>query len=92
MPHPHGSSAPPGMVTAPPPWAAYAIMSQHTSGEAVFPNVNMTLPCCNSSPPITSHSVSYLGEEADPHLTTTSFQVVVESDKVSPEHPLLQTE
>jgi len=34
----------------------------------------------------------YLGEEADPHLTTTSFQVVGEYDKVSPEPPLLQTE
>ena len=34
----------------------------------------------------------YLGEEADSHLTTTSFQVAVESDKISPEPPLLQTE
>ena len=33
----------------------------------------------------------YLGEEADPHHTTTSFQVIVERDKVSPEHPLLWT-
>ena len=30
----------------------------------------------------------YLGEEANPHLDTTSFQVVVE---LSPEPPLLQT-
>ncbi|KAK4831149.1 hypothetical protein QYF61_015452 [Mycteria americana] len=40
-----------------------------------------------SSRPITS----YLGEETDPHLTTTSFQVVVESKKVSPQPLLLQT-
>ncbi|KAK4807165.1 hypothetical protein QYF61_024285 [Mycteria americana] len=33
---------------------------------------------------------SYLGEETDPHLSTTSFQVVVESNKVSPQPPLLQ--
>ena len=33
----------------------------------------------------------YLGEETDTHLATTSFQVVVESDKVSPEPPFLQT-
>ncbi|KAK4831047.1 hypothetical protein QYF61_014979 [Mycteria americana] len=33
---------------------------------------------------------SYLGEETDPHLSTTSFQVVVESDKVSPQPPFLQ--
>ena len=34
---------------------------------------------------------SYLGEETNTHLTTTSFQVVVESNKVSPQPPLLQT-
>ncbi|KAK4830689.1 hypothetical protein QYF61_012858 [Mycteria americana] len=39
-----------------------------------------------SSRPITC----YLGEETDPHLSTTSFQVVVESNKVSPQPPLLQ--
>ena len=33
----------------------------------------------------------YLGEEIDTHLTTTSFQVVVESDKVSSQPPLLET-
>ncbi|KAK4821599.1 LOW QUALITY PROTEIN: hypothetical protein QYF61_025176 [Mycteria americana] len=32
----------------------------------------------------------YLGEETDPHLATTSFQVVVESNKVSPQPPFLQ--
>ena len=30
-------------------------------------------------------------EKADPHLTTTSFQVAVESDKVTPKPLLLQT-
>jgi len=35
---------------------------------------------------------SYPGEEANPYLTTTSFQAAVESDKVSPERPLLQSE
>ena len=33
---------------------------------------------------------SYLGEETNPCLTTTSFQVAVESNKVSPQPPLLQ--
>ena len=32
-----------------------------------------------------------MGEEADSHLATTSFQVVVESYKASPEPPLLPT-
>ena len=36
--------------------------------------------------------ISYLGEETNTHLTATSFQVVVESDKVSPQPSLLQTE
>ncbi|KAK4816273.1 hypothetical protein QYF61_014345 [Mycteria americana] len=39
-----------------------------------------------SSRPITS----YLGEETDPHLSTTSFQVAVESKKVSPQPPFLR--
>jgi len=34
----------------------------------------------------------YLGEETNAHLTTTSFQAVLESNKVSPQPPLLQTE
>ena len=40
-----------------------------------------------------SHPItSYLGEETNTRLTPTSFQVVVESNKVSPQPPLLQTE
>ena len=34
---------------------------------------------------------SYLGEETNTRLTTASFQVVIESDKVPPQPPLLQT-
>jgi len=34
----------------------------------------------------------YLGEETNTCLTTTSLQVAVESDKVSPQPPPLQTE
>ena len=35
---------------------------------------------------------SYMGKEANSHVTTTSFQITEESDKVSPEPLLLQTE
>ena len=35
---------------------------------------------------------SYTGEETESHLITTSLEVVVESDKVTPEPPLLQSE
>jgi len=31
--------------------------------------------------------VGYLGEEANPYLTTTSFQVVVERDEFTPQPP-----
>ena len=42
---------------------------------------------------ISCHPIaSYLGEETSTRITTTSFQVVVESDKVRPQPPLLQTE
>lgn len=34
----------------------------------------------------------HLGEEADSHLTTTSFPVVIESNKASPKPPLLHPE
>ena len=35
---------------------------------------------------------SYVGEEADPHFVTASFQAAVESNKVSPDPSLLHTE
>ncbi|KAK4829607.1 hypothetical protein QYF61_005707 [Mycteria americana] len=58
--------------------------------EEKFPNIQSKPPLVQleaiSSCPITC----YLGEETDPHLSTTSFQVVEESDKVSPQPPLLQ--
>ena len=41
---------------------------------------------------IVSHPIaSYLGKETNNHLTATSFPVVVESKKVSPELAFLQT-
>ncbi|KAK4821381.1 hypothetical protein QYF61_018919 [Mycteria americana] len=55
-----------------------------------FPNIQSKPPLAQleavSSCPITC----YLGEETDPHLSTPSFQVVVESNKVSPQPPFLQ--
>ncbi|KAK4827229.1 hypothetical protein QYF61_015399 [Mycteria americana] len=58
--------------------------------EEKFPNIQSKPPLVQleaiSSCPITC----YLGEETDPHLSTTSFQVVVESDEVSPQPPFLQ--
>ena len=67
-------------------------MSIHSSGEEIVPNTQSepllvqleTISFC----PI----ASYQGAEANSHLTTTSFQGVVEGNKVNPEPPLLQAE
>ncbi|KAK4814532.1 hypothetical protein QYF61_022021 [Mycteria americana] len=65
-------------------------MLDNPLGEEKFPNIQAKPPLVQleaiSSCPITC----YLGEETDPHLSTTSFQVVVESEKVSPQPPFLQ--
>ncbi|KAK4830313.1 hypothetical protein QYF61_009818 [Mycteria americana] len=65
-------------------------MLDNPLGEEKFPNIQSKPPLVQleaiSSSPITC----YLGEETDPHLSTTSFQVVVESDEVSPQPPFLQ--
>jgi len=62
-------------------------MLHNSFSKEIFPNIKskppLTQPEAVSSHPITSH----LGEETNTHLTTTSFQVVVESDKVSPPPP-----
>jgi len=55
----------------------------------MFPNIQ---PEPHWAQLIISSYCCYLGEEANPHLTTASFQAVVESNKVSPEPPLPQTE
>ena len=57
----------------------------------IFPNIQpesflVQLEAIPSSP-----IISYVREQADLHLATVSFQVVVESDKVSSKPPLLQT-
>ncbi|KAK4832379.1 hypothetical protein QYF61_022234, partial [Mycteria americana] len=65
-------------------------MLDNPLGEEKFPNIQSKPPLAQleaiSSCPLTC----YLGEETDPHLSTTSFQVVVESDEVSPQPPFLQ--
>ncbi|KAK4810562.1 hypothetical protein QYF61_004525 [Mycteria americana] len=65
-------------------------MLENPFSEEKFPNIQSKPPLAQieaiSSCPITC----YLGEETDPHLATTSFQVVVESIKVSPQPPFLQ--
>ncbi|KAK4814188.1 hypothetical protein QYF61_011911 [Mycteria americana] len=66
-------------------------MFDHPFSKEIFPNIQskplLTQLEAISSCPITG----YLGEETNTHHTTTSFQVVVESGKVSPQPPFLQT-
>jgi len=62
------------------------------------PSTEDTLPNIQSKPPlmqleaISSSCHLHLGRRDDTHLTTASFQVVVESNMVSAESPSLQTE
>ncbi|KAK4823924.1 hypothetical protein QYF61_008310 [Mycteria americana] len=66
-------------------------MLDNPFSEVKFPNTQSKPPLVQleaiSSCPITY----YLGEETNTHLATASFQVVVESNKVSPQPLLLQT-
>jgi len=83
------SWTPPGTVTLPPPWEACASAS---IWEEIVPNIQPEPPLAQRET-ITSHPMSSnFGEEIDPHLATTSFQIVAENGEVSPEPPLLQTE
>ncbi|KAK4824612.1 hypothetical protein QYF61_016881 [Mycteria americana] len=65
-------------------------MLDNAFSEVKFPNIQSKPPLVQpeaiSSRPITC----YLEEQANANLATTSFQVVVESKKVSPQPPLLQ--
>jgi len=66
-------------------------MSDPSFSKEIFPNIHSEPPLMQLEA-IASHPiVSYLGEETNTCLTTTSFQVVVESNKVPPQPPLLQT-
>lgn len=54
-----------------------------------FPIYNLNVSKCNFDT-FSSHPITwFLGKETDPHIIKTSFQVVVESCKFSPETPFL---
>jgi len=57
----------------------------HSVWEEIFPNIQPE-PLLVHHKAITSHHC-YLGEEAEPYLTTTSFQVIVVSNTISHEPP-----
>ena len=76
------------MVTPLFPWAACS-MIENPFGEEIFPNIQSKPPLVQLEA-ISSHSITYLGKDTDPHLATIPFQAVVESGKVSPQPLFLQ--
>ncbi|KAK4820115.1 hypothetical protein QYF61_020347, partial [Mycteria americana] len=65
-------------------------MLDNPFGEEIFPNIQSKPPLAQLEAISSCPMACYLGEETDPHLSTASFQVVVETDKVSPQPPFLQ--
>ncbi|GAB0204449.1 hypothetical protein GRJ2_002910500 [Grus japonensis] len=58
--------------------------------EEIFPDIPSKLPLVQLET-VSSHPLAcYLGEETNTHVTTTSFRVVAENEKVSPQPPFLQ--
>ena len=66
-------------------------MLSNPSGEEIFPNIKSKLPLMQLEVACFHPITSYLGEETNTYLATHSFQVAVESNKVSSQPPLLQT-
>ncbi|KAK4828564.1 hypothetical protein QYF61_027533 [Mycteria americana] len=65
-------------------------MLDNPFGEEIFPNTQSEPPLAQLEAISSCPMACYLAEETDPHLTITSFQVVVESNKVSLEPCFLQ--
>ena len=59
----------------------------HSFWKDICPNTQPEPPLAQLEAVPSSSITSYVGEEADPRLATTSFQVVVECYKASPEPP-----
>ena len=75
------------MLTPPLPWQPIP-SSDYSFRSEIFPNIQPEPPLAQLETILSSPITSYMGEEADPHLTIISFQVVVESSKVTAEPPL----
>ena len=59
-------------------------MSDHSLGEEIFANIQSQPPLMHLDTTASRPITIYLGEETNTCLTTTSFQVALESKKVSP--------
>jgi len=67
-------------------------MPDHSLREDIFPNIQSKPPLTQLEAIASRPVAGYLGEETNSHLTTPFCQGAVESEKVSPQPPLLQTE
>lgn len=67
-------------------------MPEHSLGEEVFPTIQPESPLAQVEAIPSSLIACDVGEEADPHHATASFQILIESDKVFPKPPLFQSE
>ena len=65
-------------------------MLDNPFGKEIFPNIQSKPPLAQLEAISSCPVACYLGEETITHLATTSFQVVVEGDEVSPQPPFLQ--
>ncbi|KAJ7424515.1 hypothetical protein WISP_28382 [Willisornis vidua] len=65
-------------------------MPDHSLCKEFLSNVQTKPPLAELEPVSSCSTAGCLREETNPHPATTSFQVVVESDDISPEPPLLQ--
>jgi len=59
-------------------------------GEEIFPNIQSKPPLTQLEAIASRPVTCYLGKEANLHVSTASFRVVIESDKVSPQSLFLQ--
>jgi len=63
-------------------------MPDDSRRKEIFPNIQSKPPLTQLEAIASCPIASYLGEETNARLTTTSFQVVVDSKKVSPQPPV----
>ena len=66
-------------------------MLDNPFSEEIFPNTQSKPPLAQVEDVFSRVVTCYLQKETDTHLTTTSFQVVIESRKVPSQPPLLRT-
>ena len=65
-------------------------MPDNPFSEEIFPDIRSKPSLAHLEAVFSYPVTSFLGEEIDTHLTTISFEMVVESNKVSPQPGFLQ--